>query len=256
MGLSADILEAARRYGRTVDPLARERYGISGESLLKKLIQGESGGRSNAVSSVGARGLAQFMPETRRAVMDRFGIDPWRTADEAVHAASLHLRGKLGHRTGLEGYNPGDPKYASYILRQRVTRDAGGDTGATAGPVSASMASSEVGRGGLATALRALEQAQEKPQTPVTAPQAPGFAPSVALPEGYAPVPQPQEQPEQADGLQAALDQLKTLRQGGGLDVQLPDTDSAQPSQIQGGGQWAGTQRVAQTARQTARQFG
>lgn len=127
------IEQAAARYGPSVDRVAA-RYGISGAALLLKLVKGESNFSGKAVSNKGARGFGQFMPGTRQAVLQKYGIDPWRSADEAVHAAALHLRGKLGHRKGLEGYNPGDPSYPGYILSQRVggghatgRRGGGGD---------------------------------------------------------------------------------------------------------------------------------
>jgi hypothetical protein len=60
------------------------------------------------------------MPGSRQTAIDRYGIDPWRSADEAVHAAALHLRGKINGSKGLEGYNPGMPTYPQYILDQKV----------------------------------------------------------------------------------------------------------------------------------------
>lgn len=109
------------REGRKLDRFARERYGISGQALLAKTLKGESGFRMGAVSSAGARGAAQFIPGTRNAIVQRFGIDPWRSPEEAVKAARLHMQGKLGHRKGLEGYNPGGGQgYVNYILGQKV----------------------------------------------------------------------------------------------------------------------------------------
>lgn len=139
MALDPEILRAVRRYGPRADSVAR-RYGLSGEALLAKLIQGESGGRGNAVSSAGARGWGQFMPQTRQAVLRHTGgqVDPWRSPDEAVQAAVIHLRGELGHRQGLEGYNPGGGQgYVQYILGQRVG-DVGGGAGGLSSPRTAS----------------------------------------------------------------------------------------------------------------------
>lgn len=120
MSLSRKTRKAARKYGPRVDALARRRYGISGEALLDKLIQGESGDRKNAVSNKGARGKAQFMPGTRQAAL-RYGVDPWKGSDQAVHAAELHLKGRLTGSKGLEGYNPGGGRhYVDYILGQKI----------------------------------------------------------------------------------------------------------------------------------------
>lgn len=120
MSLSRKTRKAARKYGPRVDALARHRYGISGEALLDKLIQGESGDRRNAVSNAGARGKAQFMPGTRQAAL-RYGVDPWKGSDQAVHAAELHLKGRLTGSKGLEGYNPGGGRhYVDYILGQKI----------------------------------------------------------------------------------------------------------------------------------------
>jgi hypothetical protein len=120
------VLAAIAKYGPSVQALAEKRYGISGEALLAKLAQGESGAISdptaarNKVSSAGARGWTQFMPGSRREAISKYGIDPWASPDAAFHAASLHLRGKINGSTGLEGYNPGSSSYPAYILGQHV----------------------------------------------------------------------------------------------------------------------------------------
>jgi hypothetical protein len=113
--VSPETEAAVQKYGPRVRKLARKRYGISGKQLLRKLVVGES-----AVSSAGARGKTQFMPGTRAIAVKKYGVDPYRSTDEAVHGAVLHLKGKLTGRKGLEGYNPGDPNYPAYILGQKV----------------------------------------------------------------------------------------------------------------------------------------
>lgn len=129
MPLSRETRQAIAKYGPNVNKLARRRYGISGQQLLSKLITGESGGRKNAVSSAGARGEGQFMPGTRNVARQKYGIDPWRSSDEAVHATELHLRGKLTGSKGLEGYNPGGGStYVKYILGQKVGKDSRGSS--------------------------------------------------------------------------------------------------------------------------------
>jgi murein DD-endopeptidase MepM/ murein hydrolase activator NlpD len=136
-GVASDaqrIRDAAARYGRSLDAVAAQYTNpltgrrLSGEALILKTVQGESGGRRDAVSKAGARAWAQFMPATRAEVIRKYGVDPWRSPEEAVHALTLHMRGKLGNATGLQGYNPGGGQgYVDYILKQRV----GGARGST-----------------------------------------------------------------------------------------------------------------------------
>lgn len=110
-------------------PLAEaeaHKYGLTGAQLLAKLLKGESGFRLNAVSSAGARGPAQFIPSTRQAFISRYGVDPWKSPADAVHAAALFMRDQ-----GLAKYNPGGGRgYIDYILGQQVTLGSG--AGATA----------------------------------------------------------------------------------------------------------------------------
>jgi len=150
MALTPEARRAAQRHGRKVNRVAAQYTNpvtgkpLSGKALLAKLFQGESGGRNNAVSYAGARGVGQFMPGTRRAVIQATGgkVDPWKSADDAAEAAVLHLTGKLGHRKGLEGYNPGGGQdYVKYILGQKV-----GDVGG--GKASPSTGGSRSGSGG------------------------------------------------------------------------------------------------------------
>lgn len=123
-----DALSSAQKYGHLVDSIAKQ-YGISGTTLLLKVSKGENNFRlGGKPSSAGARGPAQFTPGSRKVAMDKFGIDPWRSYDEAFHAMALHLQGKINGSTGLHGYNPGMPSYPSYILNQDVGHHDGGPT--------------------------------------------------------------------------------------------------------------------------------
>jgi len=125
--LSPDTLKAVRKHGKSVDALARKRYGISGAALLAKTVKGESGDNPDAVSSAGAKGRAQFMPSSRDIARKKYGVDPYSgKADDEVRAMALHLRGKINGSKGLEGYNPGDPNYPKYILGQKVGDVHGG----------------------------------------------------------------------------------------------------------------------------------
>lgn len=132
-GVPPEFRGPIARHGPSIDAIARQKYGISGQTLLAKLLKGESSFNMGAVSPAGARGAAQFMPGTRRAVLERFGVDPWRSPEEAVHAAAIHLRGELGHAKGLEGYNPGGGRgYVRQMLGQDVSGVPAGDPGAAA----------------------------------------------------------------------------------------------------------------------------
>lgn len=122
--IPSSAVKAAKKYGPMVDGIAK-RYGLkSGAKLLLKLAQGESNFNMGAVSSAGARGATQFMPGSRQTAISKYGIDPWRSMDEAMRGAALHLLGRINGSTGLEGYNPGSPSYRGYILGQQL--DLGG----------------------------------------------------------------------------------------------------------------------------------
>ena len=196
----AAVLRAAQRYGASVDHIA-SRYvnpitghRLTGAALLAKIVSGESSFNRNSVSPVGARGLAQFMPSSRAEAIRRFGVDPWRSPDEAVHAAALHLRGKINGSTGLEGYNPGGGQgYVDYILRQRVgsvggspTRSASGTSkgGSSAGtpdssPSLADRLSQLPSVQGQGVELQQGPIVQASPLTP------PAFAAKAVTPQGF-----------------------------------------------------------------------
>lgn len=197
------VLQAAKRYGASVDHIAR-RYTnpitgkpLSGAALLAKIVSGESSFDRNSVSPVGAKGLAQFMPSSRAEAIRRFGVDPWRSPDEAVHAAALHLRGKINGSTGLEGYNPGGGQsYVNYILRQRVGSVGGSSTRSASGGQGRGSAGTpapgSTSTGGLADRLSALptgaapdvqlSQPAIVQASPLTAP---AFTARVATPQGF-----------------------------------------------------------------------
>lgn len=185
--LSKETSAAVRRYGPSVNTLARRRYHVSGKQLLARLVVGESGDDPNAVSSAGARGRTQFIPSTRAAVKSKFGIDPWGSADEAVHAAALHLRGKLGNAKGLEGYNPGDPSYPSYILSKRAKLTGKGGGGSLRSKMS-SATSSAAGSFSAGAATQVLAEPEQRPAIPTSSLQAPSFSAQAPVAQGYAPV--------------------------------------------------------------------
>lgn len=137
--LSPDVIAAinhvaATPLGRKYDRMARRRYGKSGVALAAKEVLGESGGRRNAVSRAGARGLTQFIPSTRDEVLRQTGYDAYGSNKDAIAAMMSYQL-----KRGVEGYNPGMSTYKDYILGQRIdpaTNRAlkrGGSSGGTAG---------------------------------------------------------------------------------------------------------------------------
>ncbi len=257
MALSRSTLKAIDHYDEKVNSLARQRYGISGAALLAKLVKGESNDRMDAVSSANARGKAQFIPGTRQAVIKQTGgkVDPWRSTDEAVHGAVLHLTGKLGNAKGLEGYNPGMASYPKYILSQKVgdigkqIRQQGGSTGGGggssrsssggSGQPAATQTTTQTGAGfdpGIGTsALVQLAQQQARPQAPQILPSPPQFAAQAAMPQGYqAPSAQPVQQ--QSSGLS---DLLSSMTSGGQsipqVETETRTTSGGRQTSKQGG---------------------
>ena len=187
---------AAARYGPMIDAYTRKRYGLSGETVLLKLTKGESGGRGGAVSSAGARGWTQFMPATRADYVKRYGVDPWKSPDQAIHATALYLKNSGGD---LQAYNPGMPTYTKYILGQDITglpRSSAGSGGASASASSASGTVATPGATATATTERTVESLPaldlsgilaSSRRTPIqsSALPAPSFAAGPAMPQGY-----------------------------------------------------------------------
>ena len=88
----------------------------NGATLLLKIASGESSFNMKAVSSAGAGGATQFIPTTRQSYISQYGVDPWKSPDEAIHATALFLK-----HQGLAAYNPGGGQgYIDYILGQSV----------------------------------------------------------------------------------------------------------------------------------------
>lgn len=205
------LLDAIAKYGQSVEHIAAQYTNpvtgqkLSGRALLAKLVQGESAALSDPdaamgrVSSAGARGVGQFTAGSRKIAIDKYGIDPWRSIDEAVHATSLHLRGRINGSTALRGYNPGSPTYTDYILNQKVGHLAGSAlkpsrasaTGGSAslGGAGSPVASAATSSGGSFDGGSALSQAIELATKPIGVPSqpiaAPSFAAAPVMPQGY-----------------------------------------------------------------------
>jgi hypothetical protein len=273
-------------YGPSVDHIAAQYTNpvngkqLSGSALLAKVLQGESGswrdptaGRTK-VSSAGARAWGQFMPDSRRTAIERYGVDPWRSIKDAVHATSLHLRGKINGSTGLEGYNPGMASYPAYILGQHVGHVPSGSGGAggarRVGAPGAGSAAATAGpgasfdAGGIKQAVLALQPAPQ----PIggSIPQMPDFAAGPPLPQAYpgapssggpVPAPAPIELPAQSDlslppavAPGASASGLPGAAAGGG------GGGGQAPPKLRAGGNWGGSFRLAQPARALAAKSG
>lgn len=227
MPLDRQERRAIQRWGPKINRLARKRYKISGQQLLARLTLGESGGNEDAVSSAGARGRTQFMPTSRQAAIDKYGVDPWGSADDAIHAAVLHLKGKINGSKGLEGYNPGGGSaYVSYILGQNAPKDLarGGSQhpGVTPGRVK-SQKPPQTGVADVSALLASLSRETVPVSTGV--PQGPAFSARKAPIATSAPVPR-------GSSLDAVLASASALK-----GTSLPRTkESGKPGRSRTGG--------------------
>lgn len=92
------------------------------------------GEKSNAdqVSSSGARTAYQVIPATRRAAIDKYGIDPWLSAENAAEVAGRLLKDSLDRNKGsvteaVAEYHAGtNPKSRGPVNRAYVARVTGG----------------------------------------------------------------------------------------------------------------------------------
>lgn len=103
----------AAEYDQIIKAYA-DKYGVSA-SLIKAVIHAESGYNPNAVSSKGAGGLMQLMPDTARSlkVVDRF--NPRDNVDGGVRYLRFLIdtfRGDIS--LALAAYNAGLSKVAKY----------------------------------------------------------------------------------------------------------------------------------------------
>lgn len=175
--------------------------------LFAALIKQESNGNPNAVSPKGAQGIAQFMPETAKAL----GIDPNDPA-QAIPAAAKMLKGlidKYGTAGGLAAYNWGEGN-----LREL----GGGEMPAeTRNYVRSIMASLGAKPGGApAPAVHAAKppaepfQAQPAPAPPAASPNAPAGTTLYEVTTSTGPV-QVYKTPEQAKVLLSKGFKVKEL---------------------------------------------
>ncbi len=104
---------------------AAERYGVA-ERLVSAVIRVESAFNPRAISSKGARGLMQLMPETASMLGVRNTFDPQENIDGGVR----HLRGLIDRFANnlplaLAAYNAGEKAVVTYqgIPPYSETRD-------------------------------------------------------------------------------------------------------------------------------------
>ncbi|QRZ15632.1 lytic transglycosylase domain-containing protein [Paracoccus methylovorus] len=106
---------------------AAQRFDIP-EHWIRAVMQVESAGNSTAVSSAGAMGLMQIMPETWAALRRRHGLgdDPFAPRDNLL-AGTAYLRemldryGNIGAM--LAAYNAGPGRYDHYLSGARELPD-------------------------------------------------------------------------------------------------------------------------------------
>lgn len=103
------------------------KHGLPEGVLSSILTKGE---RSNndQVSEAGARTVFQIIPQTRKAVLDKYGIDAYLSPDNAAEAAALLVKESLKRNNGDVGQAVGEyhggtnrdnwgPRTRSYITR-------------------------------------------------------------------------------------------------------------------------------------------
>ena len=91
-----------------IDVAARE-SGVDG-SLLRALVAVESGGRPDARSAKGARGLLQVMPATARAEAERLGLGA--LDEDALYQPAVNLRVGASYLARLLARYSGDEAFA------------------------------------------------------------------------------------------------------------------------------------------------
>jgi hypothetical protein len=143
------VPEASAMYRRWIEQAVDEEWGIDGSpARLAAQIHQESSWNPRARSDVGAEGLAQFMPSTRRWISatfpDKLGqFDPWDPQQAALAAAVYDewlVQRNQGHAPcdswafGFSAYNGGELHLHE---EQQLARKRGLDNGVWFGIVSA-----------------------------------------------------------------------------------------------------------------------
>jgi hypothetical protein len=134
----AQVLAAIAKYGPSVQAMAEKRYGISGEALLAKLAQGESGAISDPI------GRAQQGQLGGREGLDAVHAGLAPGGDQQVRDRSVGLAGRGVPRgvaaparqdqrvDGARGLQPGLVDVSGYILGRRSGTSTAQHRGAAA----------------------------------------------------------------------------------------------------------------------------
>ncbi len=109
---AAHIAEAARRFGIP-------------EHWIRAVMRAESAGDPRAVSSAGAMGLMQVMPDTwdELRLRHRLGADPFSPRDNILAGAAYlsEMLARYGNTAAmLAAYNAGPARYDDYLVSGRV----------------------------------------------------------------------------------------------------------------------------------------
>jgi len=107
----------------TVISEASQRFGIPA-SWIRAVIQVESLGEVRALSSKGAMGLMQIMPEAWAALRSRYelGADPYDAHDNILAGAGYlrELHDRYGSPGFLAAYNAGPARYEDHLASGRA----------------------------------------------------------------------------------------------------------------------------------------
>lgn len=124
LGLAAGSAVAQEGGASATDPLAALvsdaalRFGIP-ETWIRSVMRVESAFNQRAVSSAGAMGLMQVMPQTYAQLRTRYGLgaDPYHPRDNIL-AGAAYLRemyDRYGAAGFLAAYNAGPGRYEAYL---------------------------------------------------------------------------------------------------------------------------------------------
>lgn len=106
MPLAGSVKEISQNLQPVIQKYAQQ-YGVDAK-LIQAIIRQESGFNPNAVSSAGAQGLMQLMPETARSLGVQNSFDPEQNIEGGVRFfASLMKKYRGNAALALAAYNAG-----------------------------------------------------------------------------------------------------------------------------------------------------
>jgi hypothetical protein len=119
---SAAAVQAASEPYAALIAEAAQRFAIPA-AWIRAIMRIESRGNRRAVSSKGAMGLMQLMPETWAALRARYGLghDPFDPRDNILAGAAFlrEMHDRYGSPGFLAAYNAGPGRYEDYRDRRR-----------------------------------------------------------------------------------------------------------------------------------------